>query len=592
MDSIGMILLLIYQIRNFKLMKKTTAFLSLLAIYLLIPALAAAQPANGMSGNIIHVDREMEERVDEVFSNFKDLTTPGASVAVMKGGEIIFQKGYGSANLEYDIPVTPATIFHVASVSKQFTAFAVLLLEEQGRLSMDDDIRKHIPEVPDFGVTITLRHLVTHTGGMRDQWNLLAMSGWRLDDVITTEHALRLISNQKELNFSPGEEFLYSNSGFTLLAEVVARVSGQSFAEFTMDHIFEPLQMTSTLFYDDHQKIVPNRAYSYHSGNSGFRKSILSYANVGATSLFTTAGDLMLWSMNLSSDNPKAGSAEMIARMNTPAILNDGRAIEGAMGQFVNTHKGLHQIQHGGADAGYRAYLGRFPDQDFSVAVLSNYAAANPGGRALRVADIFLEEYQSAPAEPDKETLPYEVVELSPEQLKPLTGYFWNSRGKYSREISIKDNELVFIRGGNSVKLSAVSENEFVLARGTSNLNVRFEELDGLPEMILTAADGEETVYEAYTPVEYSAGELAEFEGDYYSEELETTYRFKVRNGKLIADHFRHGESGLEAIKADTFNGDQWFFRTIEFQRDANGQIEGLHASSGRVRNLRFEKLQ
>ena len=237
------------------------------------------------------------DQVDEVFAPWDNKDSPGAAVAVVQNGTIVYKKGYGMANLEYDIPNSPSTVFHIASVSKQFTAFSILLLEKAGKLSLDDDIRKYIPEVPDFGKTITLRHLATHTSGMRDQWNLLAMAGWRLDDVITKEQVLKLVSKQKALNFNPGEEFVYCNTGFTLLAEVVARVSGQSFAEFTQANIFSPLKMKSTLFYDDHEKIVKNRAYSYHEAN-GYKKSVLSYANVGATSLFTTAEDLSLWALN------------------------------------------------------------------------------------------------------------------------------------------------------------------------------------------------------------------------------------------------------------------------------------------------------
>ena len=200
------------------------------------------------------ISESTEAKIDELFAQWDKISSPGATVAVTQNGKIVFSKGYGSANLEYDIPNQPSTIFHVASVSKQFTVFSILLLEADGKLSLEDDIRKHIPEVPDFGKAITLRHLAAHTSGMRDQWNLLAMAGWRLDDVITKKHVLTLISRQKELNFEPGEEYTYCNSGYTLLAEVVSRVSKKSFAEFTTERIFEPLGMTNSFFYDDHEK--------------------------------------------------------------------------------------------------------------------------------------------------------------------------------------------------------------------------------------------------------------------------------------------------------------------------------------------------
>jgi CubicO group peptidase (beta-lactamase class C family) len=331
-----------------------------------------------------------EGQIRQLFSKYSGKDSPGAAIAVVRDGEIVFKNGFGMANLEYDIPITPSTIFHIASVSKQFTTFAILLLEKEGKLSLEDDIRKHLPEVPDFGKIITLRNLATHTSGLRDQWNLLAMAGWRLDDVITREHIIKLVSKQQELNFDPGEEFLYCNTGYTLLAEVVARVSGKTFPEFTEENIFKPLNMTSTLFYDDHEKIVKNRAYSYKSDKNGYRKSVLSYANAGATSLFTTVEDLSLWALNF--ENPVVGDQALIRKMSQKGVLNSGDTIEYALGQVVGSYRGLTMINHSGADAGYRTYLARFPDQQFSVMVLSNDASCNPGSLALKVAEVYLKD--------------------------------------------------------------------------------------------------------------------------------------------------------------------------------------------------------
>lgn len=233
----------------------------------------------------------LTKKVDQLFATWDKPESPGAAIAVIKDGVVVYKRGYGSANLEYNVPITPQTVFHVASVSKQFTAFAIALLAHQGKLSLDDDIRKHLPEVPDFGKKITIRHLIHHTSGLRDQWTLLGMAGWRLDDVITKEHILKMVRHQKELNFDPGAENLYSNTGYTLLAVIVERVSGQSFRDYTDANIFKPLGMTNTHFHDDHERIVKNRAYSYSPAGpgGGFKAAPLNYANVGATSLFTTA---------------------------------------------------------------------------------------------------------------------------------------------------------------------------------------------------------------------------------------------------------------------------------------------------------------
>ena len=345
-------------------------------------------------------DISTEQQIDNILSKYNSSKTPGVAVAVAKDGKIVFKKGYGMANLEYDIPITPSTVFHVASVSKQFTTFSILLLEKEGKLSLDDDIRKYIPEVPDFGKTITLRHLATHTSGIRDQWALLTLAGWRMDDVITTEQVLKLINRQKTLNFEPGSKFLYSNSGFTLLAEVVARITKKSFAEFTKKRIFEPLKMTKTQFYDNHQKIVKNRAYSYGKAGDVYIKGKLNYSNVGATSLFTTAEDLSKWSMNF--EKPIVGDFEVFKKLKEPAKLNDGKLatlavrdgepIYHAMGQFVRNYRGLDIVNHTGSDAGFNSYLLRFPNEKFSVMLLGNDASFNSFQTGLAIAEIYLKD--------------------------------------------------------------------------------------------------------------------------------------------------------------------------------------------------------
>jgi len=557
-----------------------------LMILLVVSGLCLPETAlSGKSANPI--PDGLERSIDSLFARYDDMSGPGAALALVYRGNMVFSKGYGSANLEYDIPITPSTIFHIASVSKQFTVFAVLLLDEAGKLSLDDDIRKHIPEVPDFGHTITLRHLAEHTSGLRDQWNLLALAGWRLDDVITLDHVLKLVKNQRELNFAPGEEYLYSNTGFTLLAEVVARVSGQTFAEFTHDHIFEPLQMSSTLFYDDHQRIVPGRAYSYHSDSEGYRKSVLSYANAGATSLFTTVEDLSRWVFNFL--DPVVGSRQIIDRMNTPGVLNNGREFGGALGQFTGPYRGLMQIQHGGADAGYRTYLGRFPDQEFAVIVFSNYAGFNARGMASRLTDLFLDGRFEEAAEDAVSDV--EPIKLSSGELQKFAGHYWNDKDMVSVSFSVEDDTLRYSRGRSSHALLPVGSHEFRLAAGNGGSSLVFETGQENPRMILsTGGLNESSVFERYEPANYSTAELLEYLGAYISDELGTSYTLELNDSILVAVHQRHNDIVLEAVKFDVFTGNQWFFRNARFVRDDSGAIRGFRVSSGRVRDLWFEK--
>jgi CubicO group peptidase (beta-lactamase class C family) len=308
-----------------------------------------------------------ERQVDEIFAAMDTPDSAGCAVSVMRRGAIIYRRGYGMANLEYGVPITPSSIFHVASVSKQFTAMALALLVAEGKVAWDDDIRRYVPEVPDYGKTITLEHLVHHTSGIRDQWSLLSMAGWRWEgDVVKQEDVLIIIARQNALNFDPGTTYLYSNTGFTLLAVVVERVSGKSLREFTQEQIFEPLGMRDTHFHDDHQRIVVNRAYAYAPDSVyGLRISIPDFAIVGASSLFTTVEDLAKWDRDFYTG--QVGGPEVIEQLQTRGVLNNGEKIDYAFGLSHGTYRGLHTVGHGGADAGYRSDFLRLPDQEFSV---------------------------------------------------------------------------------------------------------------------------------------------------------------------------------------------------------------------------------
>jgi len=320
-----------------------------------------------------------EKRIDSLFSKY-NANTSGVAVGIVQDGKIIFEKGYGSANLEYNIPITPKTVFNVGSVSKQFTTFSIFLLEKQGKISLDDDIRKYIPELPVYEKTITIRHLCSHTSGLKDQWSLLTLAGWRMDDIITSEQVLKLVTKQKELNFAPGSQFKYSNTGFTLLTEIVKRVSGKSFSTFVKENIFDPLGMENSLIYDDNEKIVKNRAYSYGNENGIYSKRNLNSSSVGPTNVYTTVEDLSKWTANF--ENPKVGDAAFIKHFNErssldngdPAILAvaDGETIYHAKGQFMRNYKGINVYNHTGSDAGFKSYLGRFQDNKLSIILLSN----------------------------------------------------------------------------------------------------------------------------------------------------------------------------------------------------------------------------
>ncbi len=528
-----------------------------------------------------------EKRIDQLFYKYSDNNSPGAAIAVVQNGKILYNNGFGMANLEYDIPITPSTIFHIASVSKQFTVFAILLLENEGKLSLDDDIRKFIPEVPDFGKKITLRNLANHSSGLRDQWNLLAMAGWRLDDVITKEHILKLVSKQKELNFNPGDEFVYCNTGYTLLAEVVARVSGKSFPKFTDEYIFKPLKMSNTLFYDDHEKIVKNRAYSYQSASNGYKKSVLNYANAGATSLFTTVEDLSLWAMNF--ENPVVGNQDIFNKMSQKAVLNKGDTIEYALGQGINKYKGLNMISHGGADAGYRTFLGRFPDQKFSVIVFSNDASCDPGTLALKVADVYLKDEVKTENKEDKKETKENKSLVNIDTLKAYAGQYELQPGFILTITEENDKLYGQATGQPKFELKAISTTEFSVIGVDAKLTFH-RDVDNKINLLKLHQGG---VFDAprMNPFDKSSVNLGEYVGQFHSDELSTEYNFVIKNDTLVATHSRLSDIKMTPAKTDFFNGDKWFFGQTEFVRDKNKAVIGCKVSSGRVRNIWFKKV-
>jgi CubicO group peptidase (beta-lactamase class C family) len=439
-------------------------------------------------------------RVDQIMAPYAGPNRPGGVVAVTRNGALEFARGYGMANLEDGLANQPGTVFHVASVSKQFTAFAIAMLADQGRLALDDDVRRYLPELPKFDRTITLRHLLTHTSGLRDQWELWGMSGGLLSDEIRQQDLLRLVQRQRELNFDPGQEFLYCNTGFMVLSEVVARVAGQPFPDWMRTNVFAPLGMTATQVYDDDERLVPGRAYSYQDGANGVQKSVLSYANMGATSLFTTALDLARWLRNWHTG--AVGGARVLAMMQERGVLTRGDTLPYGLGIGVDTWRGLRRLSHGGADAGYRAFLTYFPTLDAGVIVLGNSATFNASRVADQVAEAYLARYL-APAAP------------APAAPPALAHQRWSP----------------------------------------------------------------------------SAGDLPAFAGRYLSDELETIYTIVVKEGQVVARHRRHGDIPLAPVQPDTFEGGQWFFGRVHFERDSTGQVTAMRVSTGRVRNVLFRKM-
>lgn len=529
-----------------------------------------------------------EKEIDELVAAMIPGGSAGVTVAVAENDQVLFSKGYGFANPEYEVPNSTKTIFHVASVSKQFTAFAIALLADQGKISLDDDIRKYLPELHDFGHKITIKHLVHHTSGLRDQWNLLALAGWRLDDVITRSQVLRLIGHQDELNFNPGEEFSYCNTGYTLMGEIVSRVSGKSFAEWCSDNIFKPLEMNNTLFYDDHEKIVKGRAYSFQDSPDGLKKSVLSYANAGATSLFTTAEDLTKWSNNFYT--MKVGSAKVMKQMEERGVLNKGDTLSYAFGQDISTYRGVKTIAHSGGDAGYRSYLLRFPDQKYSIAVLSNLGSFNPGELAQKIADIYLKEYlKEEPKNPEEKSAAGAAVKVSESLLRMYEGQY-----ELNKEMTITfklENGKFITKATGQPPFTLLASSDSVFFIEGIDLKIVFNKTsDDKVNQFTLYQGGKTTIARRMKPFDSKSIDLKAFTGNYYSPELQTSYTLSLKGDTLIANHIRHEPAVLSPVEKDIFSTEVWFMSKIDFTRNEKSEITGFKASSGRVKNVRFVK--
>ena len=426
----------------------------------LLPLFAASLVALPSPGCSQQADRGADVRVDELFAEFDRPDSPGAAVLVIQDGEVRYRKGFGQANLEHGVPITPSTVFDIASVSKQFAGMSISMLVEQGRISLDDDIREYLPDLPDFGPTVTIDHLVHHTSGIRDWPGTLAVAGWRMDDIISFDQILTMARNQQDLNFPPGAEYSYSNTGYNILAALVAEVSDQSFREWTATNIFRPLGMTDTHFHDDHAEIVEDRARGYAPSGEAFRNIPNGLTALGSSSLYTTIDDLANWVMNF--EDGRVGGRSVIERMQQQGVLNSGEEINYAFGQSKGVYRGLELWSHSGSWAGFRTVVMRFPEQRFAVVILANLGGYNPTASAFAIADLYLEDFLEPT--PDGEALEADetpTVSVSVGLLASYTGTYKLGPGWL---VTItREGQALMAQATNESRfpMRAISEQEF-----------------------------------------------------------------------------------------------------------------------------------
>src|SRR6266550_3733588 len=514
------------------------------------------------------------ERAFEKFTKAYVAPAPGCAAAVSLNGETVFEKAFGLADLEFNVPNTPQTIFESGSVAKQFTAAAIVLLQQDGKLSLDDPVRKYIPELPDYGVPLTIRHLLNHTSGIRDWGTVMNLTGaGRGDRVISQDLALDVITHQRALDFTPGSEYSYSNSGYNLLAIIVERVSKQKFSAFLDERLFKPLGMKNSSLRDDYQRIVPGRAQAYSREGTGPWRLNMPFMNVyGNGGMLTTVGDWIKWNAMLDS---KLLGAPLVDALETRGVLNDGRKITYALGLEVGTYKGLKDVSHGGATAGYQTFLARYPDNKVSIAVMCNGTSPGAGGIAAGITDEIFGPYPETPRP--------EPARVSEDELKKLVGIWRNEKTHAPARFVIENGvsrwsgaRLVpmgggqFVAGGNQLKFTFDQQGNPILAETVdSDKEVR----RFVPEQVWTP-----------TPEE-----LASLKGDWFSEEAGASLSLVVDGDKAFFKQRPATSLPMQPLYKDHFDLQGY---VLWFTRDKNGKVTGLHVGASRMRDMPFVRVK
>ena len=562
-------------------------------VVLALGALIAAAPVPTPTPNPTAASTDTKAQVDAVFSEFDRSDSPGCALGVFRDGRIEYARGYGMANLELGVANSAQSIFDIGSTSKQFTAFSIQLLAREGKLSLDDDIRKWLPEIPSYGKTVTIRHLLHHTSGLRDYIVAMELQGVQEEDYTTEQDALDILTKQKAANFPPGQEYLYSNTGYFLLGIIVKRASGQPLRDFAAERIFAPLGMRHTQFNDSHTRIIPNRATGYQRLKpAGFGIEMSDWEQIGDGSVLTSVEDLQRWDQNFY--EPRVGDAPLIETMQVQGILNSGKKIEYASALSISSYRGLPTVSHGGSWAGYRAQLLRFPRQRFSVACLCNLAQANPSRLAYKVAEVYLGASMSPEAPKPQEPAGKARLAVPPKALQPLVGTYRDPESSEMIRLAIWDDRLTANVDGRNFPLSPLGANRYRFdgyEGGRREVEIVPAAGAARPRLRVTTADEEEEPQtQAFEPVESwspSETELAPLAGAYVSEEVGTTWRIAAEGGKLFIRHRGISADALKPTVKDTFTHEGL---QLTFQRGGGGEVTGFLVDAGRVKGLAFRR--
>jgi CubicO group peptidase (beta-lactamase class C family) len=530
-------------------------------------------------------------RVDQMMTPFSGQDRPGAVISVLEDGEVVMARGYGMANLTHGVPMTDTTGMSIASVSKHFTAMAILLLEQEGKLSLDDDVRRHIPELKDFGTPVTLRHLLNHTSGYREILNFLPITGSQATDAMDRMEPIRVVQRQARLQNEPGAEYNYNNTAFMLLATVVERVSGQGFREFMEERVFRPLGMDDTTIKIYQGQVIPNSSQGYTNAEGGGFRAVTDFASAyGASGVNSTARDMTKWMLNFRDET--VGGPEAIGKLTTRAILTSGDTTGYALGLGVRTWRGQRLYTHTGGETSHRTWFGYFPEIRSGLFFSSNNPAFSLG-MWEDLAEAFFGEHlepkeEEPAAGPDDSTA---HATPSAEQLEAIAGTWSFVGAPLMIEYTVQDGRLFAQATGQPrFRVDPTSDSTFMFVGVEASVTFHFE-ADGSVSRATHHQNGD-TPLEKVTEPSLTPEQLLAFEGRYWSDELETLYTLTVEDSVLTAHHRRLEPFGLTHRTGDEFSGGMWFFGTVRFDRDPTGAVSGFLASNGRTRDIWFARLR
>lgn len=522
----------------------------------------------------------LQVRIDSIFTTYTQPGSPGVAVLIVKDGKVIFKKGYGLANLEYDIPISSTTIFDIASVSKQFTGFAISTLIQQGKISPEDDIHKYLPDLPQFAQPITVGNLIHHTSGLRDWPEALHAAGWRWDEAFSWEDIMRMVKKQHDLDFVPGSEYQYSNTGYNLLAEIVNKITGKTLAAWLDENLFKPLAMNSSQVLIDYSKVVKHLAGSYYGGANDYHKSNDQLTAFGSSSMFTNVEDLGKWVIRfqkgLDDKDP------VFLRMTETGKLNDNKSINYAYGLIVTNNNGVKNISHDGGWASFATIISNYPDEKLSVILLSNSSGFDPYGNAGSVARLFLkEQFKLEQKREDLSNKP--TVKIDTAILRKYAGTY-QLGPHWFVTLTLEDGKLMTQANGED-KFSTNMKSDTVLWVPAYHSSITFMQIDNKANAIRYHGK----INPRVKPPNTGPLKIEQYAGTYYSKELETTYHITFENGKLIVHHMRLGDFNLVAdvVVAGSFSSSNG---TLTFFKDKYDKIAGFKLSGGRVRNIVFDR--